>query len=88
MLDTDNGKSTTCLKFFGCFLIYFFAVFDKTRIILENSETPTKKSHKKNIFKKRSNTIDPLVQKIQLNEHCKFPYYVMFATMDMPIRVE
>jgi hypothetical protein len=39
----------------------------------------------KNIFKKKGKTIDALVQKIQLDEHGKFRYYVMFATMDMLI---
>jgi hypothetical protein len=93
MLDTDNGKSITWLKFFGCFLLcsqrrFFFAVFGQTRILLGNTDTPIERSHKKKSFKK-SKTIDALhsalIQKIQLDEHGKFRYYVIFATMDMPM---
>jgi hypothetical protein len=60
-------------------------VCGKTRILLGNPDKPIKRSHKKNVFFKKSKTIDALVQKIQLNEHGKFRCYVMFATMDMPI---
>jgi hypothetical protein len=69
MLDTDNGKSTTWLKFYGCFLLccnlgFFLAVFGKIRIFLGNPDTPIEISHqKKTFFKKNSKTIDVLVQK-------------------------
>jgi hypothetical protein len=41
--------------------------------------------HQLKYLTKKSNTIDDLVQKTQLDEHGKFSYYVMLATMDMPI---
>jgi hypothetical protein len=56
----------------------FFTVFGKTGILLGNPDTPIERSHRK-----KSKMIDALVQKIQLDEHGKFRYYVMFATMDM-----
>jgi hypothetical protein len=59
-------------------------VYGKTRILLGNPDIPIERSQKKN-FKKKSKTIDALVQKIQLDEHGKFRCYVMFATMDMLI---
>jgi hypothetical protein len=62
----------------------FFAVFGKTRMLLENPDTPIDRSDKKVSYKK-SKMINALVQKIQLDEHGKFRYYVMFATMDMSI---
>jgi hypothetical protein len=80
-----NGKNTTWLKFFVCFLLclqrrVFFAVYGKTTLLLGNPDTPIEKSHKKKRVKKKSKTIDVLVQKIG-----KFRFYVMFATMDMLI---
>jgi hypothetical protein len=56
----------------------WLSVCGKTRILLENSDMPIERSHKKITF-----LIDALVQKIQLDEHSKFRCYVMFATMDM-----
>jgi hypothetical protein len=52
MLDTEKGKTTTVLKFFGCFLLFsqrsvFFAVFGKTRILHGNNDTTYERSHKK-----------------------------------------
>jgi hypothetical protein len=88
MIDTDNGKSTTWLKFFGCFLLCLQrTVLAKLRILFGNPDTSIKRSHKKKnvFFFKKSNTIDALIQKIQLDEHGKFRYYVMLATMDMLI---
>jgi hypothetical protein len=46
---------------------------------------PIERSYKKKKRLKKSKTIHALVQKIQLDEHGKFRYYVMFAKMDMPI---
>jgi hypothetical protein len=54
-------------------------VFGNTRTFLGNLDTPIKRSQKK------SKTIDALVQKIQLDEHGKFRYYVILATMVMLI---
>jgi hypothetical protein len=65
----------------------WLSVYGKTRILLENPDIPIERSHKKNVFLKKSKTIDVLIQKIQLDEHGKFRSYVMFATMDMPICV-
>jgi hypothetical protein len=74
------------LKFFVMFATEgWLSVYGKTRILLGNPDKPIERSHKKNVFKKKSKTIDALVQKIQLNEHGNFRCYVMFATMDMPI---
>jgi hypothetical protein len=73
------------MKYFE--LADFFAVFGQTRILLGNPYTPIERSHKKNVFKKKSKTIDALVQNIQLDEHGKFRYYIMFATMDILIYV-
>jgi hypothetical protein len=72
------------VEIFWLFFVMFetessFAVFGKTRALLENSDTPIER-----YYKNKSNTFGSLVQKIQLDEHGKFRYYVMFATMDMP----
>jgi hypothetical protein len=90
MLDTDNGKNTTWLKFFGSFLLCSqrrvgcrFMV--KLEYLLEILIYQLKDLTKKKRFLKKSKTIDALVQKMQLDEHGKFRCYVMFATMDMPI---
>jgi hypothetical protein len=50
-----------------------------------SSDTPIERSHKKKCFLKKRKTIDALVQKIQLDEHGKFRYDVIFAAMDMLI---
>jgi hypothetical protein len=65
----------------------WLSVYGKTRILLGNPDISIERSHKKNIFKKKSKTIDALVQKIQLDEHGKFRGYVMFATMDMAMPI-
>jgi hypothetical protein len=49
MLDTDNGKNTTWLKFVGSFLLcsprkVFFTVFGKTRILLGNLDKMIERS--------------------------------------------
>jgi hypothetical protein len=74
------------MKSYCCFLLssqwsVVFAVFGKTRILLGNPYTPIERCHKKTFFKKSN----ALVQKIQLDEHGKFRYYVIFARMEMLI---
>jgi hypothetical protein len=70
---------------FFCYGGFFFAVFGKTRMLLDNTDTPIDRSDKKKVSYKKSKMINALVQKIQLDEHGKFRYYVMFATMDISI---
>jgi hypothetical protein len=76
MLDTDNGKSTTWLKLFGCFLFcskrrVFLRFVAKLKYFLEILKHRLKDLTKKS-FKKKSKAIDALVQKIQLEEHGNF----------------
>jgi hypothetical protein len=94
MLDTDNGKNTTWLKFVGSFLLcsqrrVSLLFMAKLEYYLEILIYQLKDLTKKNLFLKKSKTMDAFVQKIQLDEHGKFcgyaRGYVMFATMDMLI---
>jgi hypothetical protein len=52
MLDRDNGKNTTWLKFFVMFATEgWLSVYGKTRILLGNPDIPIERSHQKT-FKK------------------------------------
>jgi hypothetical protein len=57
MLDRDNGKNTTWLKFFGSFFNVrngpegWLGVYGKTKILLGNPDIPIERSHKKNVLK-------------------------------------
>jgi hypothetical protein len=76
MFATDQTLAVYCYVGNGGFFLRFLAKLEYFLKILINRER---------FFRKKSNTIDALVQKIQLDENGKFRYYVMFATMDMPI---
>jgi hypothetical protein len=82
MLNRNNGKSTTCFLLCSQQRV-FFAEFGKTRTLLGNPDTPIERSHTEKLKKKKNDRC--FVSKIQLDEHDKFRYYVMFATIDMLI---
>jgi hypothetical protein len=85
MVKVQHGQNPLAVLSYVCnggFLLRFLA---KLEYLLEILIHRLKDLTKKNVFLKKSKTIHALVQKIQLDEHGKLHYYVMFATMDMLI---